>query len=142
MAWVTAADVIGSWIGPGAPSDTVLVDTWIARAERMVRRNVADLQERIDAEAELIPPSTNLLELTRDVVIGMVTAVFRNPEGKRSVQSASGPLSESTTFGGDTPGALVLTRADNDLLSGFRPGEAFTFDLIGGHQEAPSAVPW
>lgn len=142
MAWVTAKDVIDSWIGPGAPNDTALVDTWIARAERMIRRSVADLQQRIDAEAEQDPPSTDLLDLTKDVVIGMVTAVFRNPEGKRSIQSASGPLSESTTFGGDTPGALVLTRADNDLLSGFRPGEAFTFDLIAGHQEAPRAFPW
>lgn len=133
MAWVDADDVIDSWIGPGAPNDAVKVNTWIARAERMVRRNVGDLQERIDAEAEQGPSSTELLDLTKDVVIGMVTAVFRNPEGKRSVQNSSGPYSESTTFGGDSPGALILARADQDLLSGFRPGEAFSFDLIAGH---------
>lgn len=142
MTWVVAADVIDSWIGPGAPNDTALVDTWIGRSERMVRRSVPDLQERMDAEEELIPSSTDLLELTRDVVIGMVTRVFRNPEGKRSIQSASGPLSESTTFGGDTPGGLVMTSEESDLLSGFRPGEAFVVDLIAGHQEAPRAFPW
>lgn len=142
MAWVSAVDVIDSWIGTGAPNDTALVETWIARAERMIRRNVPDLQDRIDAEAELDPPSTDLLDLTKDVVIGMVTRVFRNPEGKRSIQSASGPLSESVTFGGDTPGGLVMTSEESDLLSGFRPGESFVIDLIAGHQEAPVAFPW
>ena len=51
MAWTTAGDVIGSWIGDGAPTDAALVDSWIGRAERLVRRSVPDIQARLDAEA-------------------------------------------------------------------------------------------
>lgn len=133
MSWVSPDEIIDSWVGDNVPTDVAKLQVWIDRAERLVRRQVPDLQARIDAEADAVPPSTDLLDLTTDVVIAMVTEVFKNPDGKRSIQSASGPLSESTTFGGDNPGKLILTRDQEDLLSGFNPGEAYTVDLIAGH---------
>lgn len=137
MAWTTAQDVLDAWIGDGAPTDPVKVDTWIGMAERLIRREVPDLQARIDAEAELVPPSTDLLDSVRDIVIAMVTRVFKNPDGKRSMQSASGPLSESITFGGDNPGGLFLSDDERRALLGRRTGQrAFMVDMI------PSCSPY
>lgn len=137
MAWTTAQDVLDSWIGDGAPTDPVKVDTWIGMAERLIRREVPDLQARIDAEAEAVLPSTDLLDTARDIVIAMVTRVFRNPDGRRSIQQTTGAFSESTTFGGDTPGGLVLTDDELSALQGKRSGQrAFMVDMI------PSASPY
>lgn len=132
MSWVAPSDVTGSWIGSGVPTDDAKLQVWIDRAERLVRRNVPDLQERIDTEAELDPPSTDLLETAKDVVIDLVTEVFKNPDGRRSIQTTTGPFNESTTFGGDNPGKMIFSSAHAAALSGVRPGEAFTFDLIAG----------
>lgn len=133
MSWVSPADVIDSWVGGNVPADASKLQVWIDRAERLVRRRIPDLQTRIDLEAELVPPVTDLIDTAKDAVIEMVTEVFKNPDGKRSIQSASGPLSESTTFGGDNPGKLFLSRQQEDLLSGSNPGEAFSVDMIAGH---------
>jgi len=70
--------------------------------------------------------------MTRDVVIAMVTEVFKNPDGKRSIQSTTGPFTDNVTFGGDNPGKLVLLPEQEALLSATQPGEAFSFDMIGG----------
>ena len=83
MAWTVAADVIDSWIGDGAPTDPDLVEVWIGRVERMIRRNVPDLQARLDLEADTT--STELLDVTRDVVVAVVTRIFRNPEGNEAL---------------------------------------------------------
>lgn len=137
MAWTTAGDVLDAWIGDGAPTDLPKVETWIGMAERLIRREVPDLQGRLDAEAELVPPVTDLLDTVRDIVISMVTRVFKNPDGKRSIQSASGPLSESITFGGDNPGGLFLSDDERKALLGGRSGQrAFMVDMI------PSTSPY
>ena len=137
MAWATSEDVLDAWIGDGAPTDLAKVDTWIGMAERLIRREVPDLQGRLDAEAELVPPVTDLLDTVRDIVISMVTRVFKNPDGKRSIQSASGPLSESITFGGDNPGGLFLSDDERKALLGGRSGQrAFMVDMI------PSTSPY
>lgn len=137
MAWATAGDVLDAWIGDGAPTDLAKVETWIGMAERLIRREVPDLQGRLDAEAELVPPVTDLLDTVRDIVISMVTRVFKNPDGKRSIQSASGPLSESITFGGDNPGGLFLSDDERKALLGGRSGQrAFMVDMI------PSTSPY
>lgn len=137
MAWTTAADVIGSWIGDGAPTDAALVDSWIGRAERLVRRSVPDVQARLDAEADAVPASTELLETVKDVVVAAVTRVFRNPEGKRSAQMSTGPYSENVTYGGDQPGGLTLTDDELSLLRGIQGGQrAFSIDMT------PSTSPY
>lgn len=131
MAWTTATDVTGAWIGDGAPTDTGQVSLWIEKAERLIRREVPDLQARLDDEAEQSPPSTELLDTARDVVVSAVTRVFRNPEGRRSTQTATGPYSESVTFGGDHPGGLYLTGEELSMLRGVSQGSrAFTIDMI------------
>lgn len=126
MAWTTAAEVVGAWIGGDAPSDTALVDTWIGKAERLLRSKVADLQARIDGTLE-----PDLLSNVKDVVTEMVHEVFRNPEGVRQRQEGSGPFTGSVTYGGDKPGALRVTADQLELLApaGASTG-AYTVDLI------------
>ncbi|UYB35503.1 hypothetical protein N9A08_12840 [Arthrobacter koreensis] len=132
MAWTAADDVLDGWVGGGAPDDPVKVGVWIDRAERLIRKKVPSLQARLDAEAACLDMSSDLLDTVRDVVAEMVTEVFLNPDRKRSVQSTQGPFSESTTFGGDNPGRLVVTPEQLALLApdGGSAGRAFSIDMI------------
>ena len=147
MAWTDASDVIESWIGGGAPTDSNQVDIWVGRAERHIRSRVTDLQARIDAEAEETTPRTDLLETARDVVVAMVTRIYRNPNGWRQVQATTGPFSDSGTVGGDNPGTLYLTDDELASLQGVTSrGGAYTIDMIPSTSPfSPSYVqvnPW
>lgn len=127
-SWTTPTDVTAAWIGDGTPSDTTLIQVWIDKAERALRRRVPDLQERIDAEAEA--DKTDLLQAARDSVVSMVTRVFRNPEGIRQTNVTTGPFSGTKTYGGTTPGGLEPTDDELAGLIAVRSGGAFTIDLI------------
>jgi len=129
-SWTDPTDVTGAWIGEGAPTDDVLLDLWIGKAEREIRFRVPDLQARIDAEAGLIPPVTDLQKVAVDVTVAMVTRVFRNPEGIRQTNTTTGPFTESSTYGGDLPGGLVLTDDELAKLQGVQSHGAFTIDMI------------
>ena len=117
MAWAAPDDVIDSWIGDDAPDDDLLIAKWIGRAERLIRREFPTLQARIEAGAE-----PDLADTVNDVVVSMVTRVFRNPAGHRSVsgQETTGQFSGSNTitFGGDNPGALELLDSERAALGG------------------------
>jgi hypothetical protein len=126
-AWTSADDVIGSWIGDDAPDDEQLVEVWIGRAERLLRRNKAlGLTGRIDND------EVDLLDTVKDVVSNMVQRVFRNPTGVRTTTSSTGPFSDSSTYGGDQPGYLWIT--DEELASltasTSAPGKAFEVDPL------------
>lgn len=113
MIWTSADDVIDSWIGDDAPTDTKLVGLWVSRAERVLRRKVSDLTGRVDAD------EPELLDTVRDVVSNMVQRVFRNPEGIRQKSDTTGPFSTQATYGGDQPGYLWVTDEElNSLTSG------------------------
>lgn len=128
-SWTSPADVTGAWIGEGAPSDNAKIQGWIDRAEREIKYRVPDIQARINAEAAEIPPRTDLLETAKDVVVAMVTRVFRNPEGIRQTNVTTGPYTASKTYGGNTPGGLGLTDEEVAKLQGARGG-AFSIGLI------------
>lgn len=129
-SWTTPVDVTNAWIGEGAPDNSTQLQTWIDKAEREIRFRVPDIQTRIDAEAALIPPVADLLETAKDVVVLMVTRVFRNPEGIRQRNTTTGPFTESATYGGDTPGGLGLTDDELAKLQGVRTRGAFTVSMI------------
>ena len=142
MAWATPDDVISAWVGPeAAPDDTDQVALWIARAERRIRAAVPDIQSRIDAD------EPDLLENAIDVAVAMVTRVYRNPSGHRSIsgQETTGQFSGSNTitFGGNNPGALELLDDERDAL---RPpdapatGQAFNVSTIS--EGAVQHLPW
>jgi hypothetical protein len=125
--WATANEVLTSWIGDDFPDDDSLVETWISKAERLVRFKIPGLQARIDAGTE-----PDLLDNTIDVVSAMVQRVFRNPEGIRQDSTTTGPFTESRTYGGTTPGVLALTDDEVALLSAGTSGgqRAFTVSMI------------
>lgn len=128
-SWTEPSDVTNSWIGESSPTDTTKIQSWIDKAEREIRFRVPDIQTRIDAEAELLPPSTDLLETAKDVTTAMVVRVFRNPEGIRQTNLTAGPYTTSKTYGGDVPGGLGLTDDELAKLQGARGG-AFTISMI------------
>ena len=145
MSWTLPEDVKDAWIGHDVPDDDVLIQNWVDRAERLIRRQVKDLQDRIDAEAEETPPRTDLLDTARDVTVAMVIRVFRNPEGIRQTNqtTTTGPFSDtrSQTYGGDVPGGLGLTDDELAALQGAAAG-AFTIDLIPSTSPfSPNYVP-
>lgn len=129
-SWTTPDDVINAWIGEGKPTDEDLVQVWIDKAEREVRRRVPDIQARIDAQGAEDPARTDLLEAAVDVTVAMVTRIFRNPEGYRQKQWTTGPFSGSGTVGGDNPGTLYLTDDELATLAASTSRQAYTIDLI------------
>lgn len=144
MSWATPNDVTDAWIGDDAPDDTDKIQVWIDKAEREIRRQVHDLQARIDAEAAENPARTDLLADAIDVAVAMVTRVFRNPTGQRSVSEniGTGPLTEgkTVTFGGDTPGRLSLEPDELAKLQPVHRRGAFEINLI---PDRPRGVfPW
>lgn len=142
MSWTVPADVTGAWIGDDAPTDTTKVQVWIDKAEREIKYRVTDIQTRIDAEGAEVPARTDLLETAKDVVVAMVTRVFRNPDGVRQANTTTGPFTESVTFGGDTPGALGITDDELAKLQAVQEG-AFSIDLIPTTSPFhPDYVPW
>ena len=134
-SWTAPSDVTGAWIGEGAPSGNPQIQIWINKAEREVKYRVPGIQSRIDAEAAEVPARTDLLEAAKDVVVAMVTRVFRNPEGIRQTNVTTGPYTASKTYGGNTPGGMSLTDDELAKLQGARGG-AFSIDLI------PSTSPY
>lgn len=114
MAWTTATEVTAAWIGNDAPTNTALVDTWIGKAERLLRAKVPTLTARLAVTPVTEP---DLLGNVKDVVTAMVQRVFRNPEGVRQRQEGTGPFTGSVTYGGDQPGALWVTDAELALVS-------------------------
>ena len=126
MAWTVAQDVIAAWIGDDEPTDTALIGVWIDKAERLIRFKVPGIQTRITA-AEV-----DLLANVIDVVVAMVIRKFRNPEGIRTANTATGPFSESRTFGGDEPGELVIQADELARLSANKAGgqRAYTVDTL------------
>lgn len=130
MSWTGTDDVTDAWIGTGAPTDDALIQKWIDKAEREIRSRVTDLQARLDAEADADPPTTDLRDTAVDVVVAMVTRVFRNPEGIRQRNTTTGPFTEGATYGGDTPGSLIPTDDELAKLQGVSAGGAYTIDMI------------
>lgn len=141
MSWTDPENVIESWIGDDAPSDTDLIQVWIDRSERLLRSRIPGLEARVDDSGGDEP---DLLEMVQDVVVAMVTRVFRNPEGRRQTSSTTGPFSEQVTFGGDEPGSMWLTDDEYDMLAGSTTGRyhAFQIDPLIGYTLPTPADSW
>lgn len=128
-SWTNPEDVTGAWIGDDAPDDTDLIQVWIDKAEREIKYRVVDIVDRIAAEAAEVPARTDLVTLAKDVVVAMVTRLFRNPRGVRQTTTTTGPFSDSETLAGDSLGGLGMTDDEVKKLVGKRGG-AFEIDLM------------
>ncbi|AEJ92011.1 head-tail adaptor Ad1 [Mycobacterium phage Pistachio] len=74
MAIATAQDVENRWVRELSEEETTLVNTRLADAERMIRRRIKDLDDKIaagDIDAEDV----------KQVEADMVLRLLRNPEG-------------------------------------------------------------
>lgn len=138
MLWTEPSDVTQDWIGANIPADETLVGRWVAKAERMLRREFPTLDQRLKSGKE-----PDLLATVKDVVAAMVTRVFRNPEGIRQMQETDGSFTGSITFSGDQPGGLVLLDSERDALrepGAGKAGQAFSVSMGGDH--GGGHLPW
>lgn len=137
MSWTTPQDVQGSWIGDDTPDDTALLQKWIDRAERKIRREVLDISARLAVDPADPAFEPDLLDTVKDVVASMVERKFRNPEGVRSEQDGTGPLTGQRVFGGDQPGELWITPDElTSLAAAPHAGQrAFSIDLLPPPEE-------
>lgn len=78
------------------------IQYWLDRAERLIAGSVKGLDDRLAA-------GVVTLDAPSDVQIDLVLGKLGNPRAIRTIQESNGPTSGSVTFGGDSPGALVLT---------------------------------
>ena len=128
MAWTQAEDILNDWIGDDKPvGEEVTINRWIARAERLIRREFPDIESRVGSVDEL-----DLLDTIKDVTSALVTRVLRNPEGYRQTSRTDGSFTGSVTFAGDTPGGLEMTQAERDSLKppgSSRAGGAFSIQV-------------
>ncbi|AOT25471.1 head-tail adaptor Ad1 [Mycobacterium phage BabyRay] len=74
MAIATAQDVENRWVRELSEEETTLVNTRLADAERMIRRRIKDLDDKITA-GDIDP------EDVKQVEADMVLRLLRNPEG-------------------------------------------------------------
>lgn len=127
MPWTPPELVSDTWLGPDAPTDLELVTAWVGRAERLIRRRVPDIEERLAADN-----SGDLLETVRDVVCAAVARAFRNPEGVRQRQETVGQFAGSVTYSGSTPGALEILPDEMAALTAGASGarRAGSVDMI------------
>lgn len=110
--WTSPQRIRDMWLGKPLPATSdPAIELWIARAERLIRREFPDIQDRLDKAEE-----PDLLETIRDVVTAMVSRVLRNPEGFRQITRTDGNFSASATTGGELPGELMLTTKEADSL--------------------------
>lgn len=92
-------------------ADEQAVAYWLGVARRAITTRVPDLLQRI--ESGRVDP-----ESPADVQIELVLGKLSNPSGIRTVQEANGPTSGSVTYGGESPGQMVLSAAQVALLGG------------------------
>lgn len=147
MSWTTPQDVQNAWIegdGDPAPDDTDLLQKWIDRAERKIRREVHDIGARLAVPDTDPAHEPDLAETVKDVVCSMVERKFRNPEGVRTEQDNTGPLGGSRTFGGDQPGELWITPKELADLQSAPSGrsKAFSIDTLPEREQHPLAHSW
>ncbi|TKT03441.1 Gp19/Gp15/Gp42 family protein [Streptomyces lasalocidi] len=112
MTYATYEDVVKRWTGEvelTAPQEQI--ETLLDDAEDTILIEFPNLHDRVDS-GELREATVIRVEAR------MVTRHLRNPEGVRSAQLGAGPYQQTTTYGGDEPGALYLTDDDRRELRG------------------------
>ena len=134
LVYTAYTDVESRWIGGDVPASVAQVETLLEDAEDTILGEFPDLDARI---ADGLPERR-----VRKVAARMVIRHLRNPGGIRSTQQGAGPFQETTTFGGDEPGALFLTDEDRAEITGRKAGGAFTIDTTPAHVTAPQPDPW
>ena len=147
LAWTEVSDVRDRWMGDDPltathpHNTTLLVD-----AVDPVLRVFPDLATRIaraDGSDLTDGPSTPLGRVKK-VIARMVIRHLRNPKGIRQTQEGAGPFQRSQTYGGEEPGAIILTEDDRDELTGRTTGPlgAFTIDTIPASSLAAGPSTW
>lgn len=114
-------DLKERWVLPDSiPVPDKVLERLIEDAEDSVETAVPGVLARV--ESGTVPARR-----IKKIVARAIFRVLRNPEGLRSIQTGTGPMTGSTTFGGDEPGEIYISDTDIRELKGARAkGQAFT----------------
>lgn len=77
MAHATASDVVTLWAKEPEPEVMLLIERRLEQVERMIRRRIPDLDDKVSASATF---KDDLVDIEADAVLRLV----RNPEGYMS----------------------------------------------------------
>lgn len=115
IVWATPGDVTAADIG-GVTSalSAEQVSYWLERARRAILAAVPEVEARVASGR--VPK-----DAPGDVQVDLVLSKVGNPAGIRTIQETNGPSSGSVTYGGDNPGAMVLTADQVKALGGVAP---------------------
>lgn len=122
--WATVEDVKRRWLleDPISATDDQVAGL-IDEAEDTILGRFPDMAARVPSQV----PQTRV----RKITVALVIEALKNPTGTRQKNTTTGPFTDSVTFGGNSPGAMVLTNEQVKELSGARTGAAFTVNTIG-----------
>ncbi|MCS4275333.1 hypothetical protein M2390_000494 [Mycetocola sp. BIGb0189] len=127
--WATVDDVKLRWLLPEPITATdEQIDALVEEAEDTILGRFPDMASRV--------PSPIPLARVRKITVALVIEKLKNPSGTRQANTTTGPFTDSVTYGGANPGAMILTNDQIKELSGSRTGAAFTVNTI------PVGYPW
>lgn len=124
MAWAAPSDVEARW----------LLEDEIPATDEQIRALIDDAEDTILARVPAVPqrlasgvlPKSRLVKIT----VALVIERLKNPRGMRQANTSAGMFSESETYGGDNPGAMVLSADQVRELSGGSKRGAFTVNTV------------
>ena len=115
------ADVERRWLVDEPIPAEAKVTAAIEDAEDALVAAVPDLAQRVNDGRV---PVGRVHRIVARLVIEKVT----NPRGLRTLQTSTGPFSDTHTYGGDRPGQIVVSQADVNELLGRRRQRAFSIN--------------
>lgn len=122
--WADHNEVLNLWVGPKKPVDVdAQIDTLCGIAESVVKGEFPTLVTRAAADPDL----ANRAML---VVVQMIQALYRNPNGMKYFQRSTGPFLQSGNFGDALLKMMSLTDDQRAMLvaSTRRRGGMVDFD--------------
>ncbi|WP_030143875.1 hypothetical protein [Mycetocola saprophilus] len=127
--WATVEDVKRRWLlAEAIPATDDQIEGLIEEAEDTILGRFPDLPSRV--------PKPIPLRRVQKITVALVIETLKNPSGTRQANTTTGPFTDSVTYGGANPGAMILTNDQIKELSGSRTGAAFTVNTI------PVGYPW
>ena len=112
-SWVEPTAIRQGWLlDEGLLPDDSKIEVWIDRAQVILQDAVAAADPLAAPLAQRVDADPAFKKRVGAVIVAMVERVLKNPSGARSITEVTGPMTDTVTYGGETPGALVVMAAE------------------------------